>query len=94
VALLAGFASGTLTGLIQYNFFDFINRAVGSMGWQDYLLFILKTVTIGFVIALISCKTALSLTGVLADVLDIMPRGFAKSALATLIISVALTIIL
>jgi phospholipid/cholesterol/gamma-HCH transport system permease protein len=94
VALLAGFTSGTLTGLIQYNFFDFINRAIGSMGWQDYLLFILKTVTIGFVIALISCKTALSLTGVLADVLDIMPRGFAKSALATLIISVALTIIL
>jgi hypothetical protein len=27
-------------------------------------------------------------------VLDIMPRGFAKSALATLIISIALTILL
>jgi hypothetical protein len=54
----------------------------------------LKTVTIGFVVALISCKTALSLNGVSADVLDIMPRGFAKSALATLIISIALTILL
>ncbi|MHC4071644.1 MAG: ABC transporter permease, partial [Planctomycetota bacterium] len=68
--------------------------AIGSMAWQNYLLFTLKTVAIGFVVALISCKTALSLTGVAADVLDIMPRGFAKSALATLIISIALTIIL
>jgi phospholipid/cholesterol/gamma-HCH transport system permease protein len=94
VALLAGFASGTLIGMIQYTFLDFINRAIGSMHWQNYLLFTLKTVVIGFVVALISCKTALSLTGVSADVLEIMPRGFAKSALATLIISVALTIIL
>jgi phospholipid/cholesterol/gamma-HCH transport system permease protein len=94
VALFAGFASGTVVGLIQYTFFDFINRAVGSMGRETYLLFTLKTVTIGFVVALISCKTALSLNGVSADVLDIMPRGFAKSALATLIISIALTILL
>ena len=94
VALLAGFASGTLIGLLQFTFFDFIDRAIGSMHWQNYLLFTLKTFTIGFVVALISCKTALSLTGVSADVLDIMPRGFAKSALATLIISVVLTILL
>ena len=94
VALLAGFASGKLFGLIQFTFFDFINRAIGSMGRQTYLLFTLKTVTIGFAVALISCKTALSLTDVSARVLDIMPRGFAKSALATLIISIALTILL
>jgi phospholipid/cholesterol/gamma-HCH transport system permease protein len=94
VALFAGFALGTLVGLIQFTFFDFFNRAIGSMGRETYLLFTLKTVAIGFVVALISCKTALSLTGVAADVLDIMPRGFAKSALATLIISIALTIIL
>jgi uncharacterized membrane protein YhaH (DUF805 family) len=80
--------------MIQFTFFDFINRAIGSMGRQTYLLFTLKTVTIGFVVALITCKTALSLTDVSAKVLDIMPRGFAKSALATLIISIALTILL
>lgn len=94
VALLAGFASGTLVGMIKFTFFDFINKAIGSMGWQEYLLFTLKTVSIGFVVALISCKTALSLSGVSASVLDIMPRGFAKSALATLIISIVLTILL
>ena len=48
---------------------------------------------IGFVFALLSCKMALSITGVSAGVLDLMPRGFAKSALATLIVSVALTIL-
>ena len=94
VALFAGFALGTLTGMIQFTFFDFINRALGSMGRETYLLFTLKTVAIVFVVALISCKTALSMTGVAADVPDIMPRGFAKSALATLIISIALTILL
>lgn len=93
VALLAGFFSGMLVGITQPHFFDFLNRAIGSMGLQTYVLFALKTITIGFVVALISCKMALSLTGVSARVLDLMPRGFAKSALATLIISIALTIL-
>ena len=93
VALLGGFFSGVLVGITQFHFFDFLDRAIGSMGWQTYALFALKTVSIGFVVALITCKMALSLSGVSARVLDIMPRGFAKSALATLIISVALTIL-
>jgi len=93
VALLAGFLSGVLVGIAQFHFFDFLNRAIGSMGRQTYILFALKTITIGFVVAMISCKMALSLSGVSARVLDIMPRGFAKSALATLIISIALTIL-
>ena len=93
VALLAGFFSGMLVGITQPHFFDFLNRAIGSMGLQTYVLFALKTLTIGFVVALISCKMALSLTGGSARVLDLMPRGFAKSALATLIISIALTIL-
>ncbi len=91
VAYLAGFAVGALAGLIQFTFFDFLNRAIGSLGWQIYVLFTLKTVAIGFAVALISCKTALSVSGVSANVMDIMPRGFVKSALATLIISIALT---
>jgi len=93
VALLGGFFSGVLVGITQFHFFDFLDRAIGSMGWQTYALFALKTVSIGFVVALITCKMALSISGVSARVLDIMPRGFAKSALATLIISVALTIL-
>ena len=93
VALLAGFLSGTLVGITQSHFFDFLNRAIGSMDRQTYLLFTLKTISIGFVVALISCKMALSLSGVSARVLDIMPRGFAKSALATLIMSIALTVL-
>ncbi len=93
LALLAGFVSGVLVGVSQSNFFEFLNRAIGSMGQQTYILFTLKTVIIGFVVALISCKMALSLTGGTARVLELMPRGFAKSALATLVISIALTIL-
>jgi phospholipid/cholesterol/gamma-HCH transport system permease protein len=93
VAVLAGFFSGMLVGITQSHFFDFLNRALGSMGLETYVLFALKTITIGFVVAQISCKMALSITGASARVLDLMPRGFAKSALATLIISIALTIL-
>ncbi len=91
VAYLSGFAVGALVGLIRYTFFDFLNRTIGSLELQTYVLFTLKTVAIGFAVALISCKTALSVSGVSANVMDIMPWGFVKSALATLIISIALT---
>lgn len=91
VAYLSGFAVGAVVGLIRYTFFDFLNRTIGSLELQTYVLFTLKTVAIGFAVALISCKTALSVSGVSANVMDIMPWGFVKSALATLIISIALT---
>ncbi|MGD9058082.1 MAG: ABC transporter permease [Desulfobacterales bacterium] len=91
VAYLSGFAVGALIGLIRYTFFDFLNRTIGSLELQTYVLFTLKTVAIGFAVALISCKTALSVSGVSANVMDIMPWGFVKSALANLIISIALT---
>jgi hypothetical protein len=64
------------------------------MGYHEYFLFSAKTLTIGFVVGLLSCKTALSISDDSAHVLDILPRGFAKSALATLLISVSLTILL
>ena len=93
LALIAGFFSGILVELPNFTLADFLYRAVGSVGVHTYILFSLKTVTIGFVVALILCKMALSLTGVSATVLDTMPRGFAKSALATLVISIAITIL-
>lgn len=93
LALIAGFFSGILVELPNFTFTDFLYRAIGSVGLQTYILFSLKTVTIGFVVALILCKMALSLTGSAATVLDTIPRGFAKSALATLIISIAISIL-
>ena len=94
VALMAGFVSGTLLGLAKFTFLDFIHRALGSMGWQEYLLIAAKTLTIGFAVGLIACKEALALSGSAVDVLDILPRSFAKSVLATLVISIVLTILL
>jgi phospholipid/cholesterol/gamma-HCH transport system permease protein len=94
VALMAGFVSGTLLGLAKFTFLDFIHRALGSMGWQEYLLIAAKTLTIGFAVGLISCKEALALSGSAVDVLAILPRSFAKSVLATLVISIVLTILL
>ena len=94
VALMAGFVSGTQLGLTQFTFLDFIHRALGSMGRQEYVLIAAKTLTIGFAVGLISCNEALALSGSPVDVLDILPRSFAKSVLATLVISVVLTVLL
>lgn len=94
VALMAGFILATLLGLAKVTFLDFIHRAVGSMGRYEYLSLAAKTLTIGFAVGLISCKEALALSGSAVDVLDILPRSFAKSVLATLVISVLLTILL
>jgi len=94
VALMAGFVSGTLLGLTKFTFLDFIYRALGSMGRQEYLLIAAKTLTIGFAVGLISCKEALALSGSAVDMLGILPRSFAKSVLATLVISIVLTILL
>ena len=94
LALMAGFVSGTQLGLTQFTFLDFIQRALGSMGRQEYVLIAAKTLTIGFAVGLISCKEALALSGSAVDVLDILPRSFAKSVLATLVISIVLTILL
>jgi phospholipid/cholesterol/gamma-HCH transport system permease protein len=94
VALVAGFVSGTLVGVTQFTFFDFIQRAVGSMGRHEYALITAKALIIGFVVALISCKDALALNGPAVGVLDILPRSFAKSVLATFVISIVLTILL
>ena len=94
VALMAGFVSGILLGLTKFTFLDFIHRALDSMGRQEYLSIAAKTLTIGFAVGLIACKEALALSGSAVDVLDILPRSFAKSVLATLVISVVLTILL
>jgi phospholipid/cholesterol/gamma-HCH transport system permease protein len=93
VALVAGFVLSALLDLTTFTFLDFIHRAIGSMGRQEYLLITAKTLTIGFVVGLISCKAALALSGSAADVLDILPRSFARSVLATLVISIVLTIL-
>jgi phospholipid/cholesterol/gamma-HCH transport system permease protein len=94
LALVAGFVSGTLIGLTSFAFLDFIQRALGSMGRYEYLSIAAKTLSIGFAVGLISCKEALALSGSAVDVLDILPRGFAKCVLVTLVISVVLTILL
>ena len=93
VALMAGFVSSTLLDVTTFTLFDFIPKALGSMRPQEYVLITAKTLTIGFVVGLISCKAALALSGSAADVLDILPRSFAKSVLATFVISIVLTIL-
>jgi phospholipid/cholesterol/gamma-HCH transport system permease protein len=93
VALVAGFISGTLIGMINLPFMDFLHSALGAMGSKAYFLMTAKTLGIGFVVGLISCKTALSEVDRATDVLDALPRSYARSVLATLLISILLSIV-
>jgi ABC-type transporter Mla maintaining outer membrane lipid asymmetry permease subunit MlaE len=54
----------------------------------------LKTLTIGFVVALIACTTGFSVSGSRSDLLAALPRGVTKSVLASLLISSVLTLLL
>jgi phospholipid/cholesterol/gamma-HCH transport system permease protein len=94
VAMLAGFVSASFVGTSTYSFFDFFDAILSSIGRKEYILITLKTFIIGFVVALISCRTALSVAAPVANVLDILPRGFAKSVLSAMLISAALTLLL
>jgi phospholipid/cholesterol/gamma-HCH transport system permease protein len=93
VAMVAGFFSANLIGISKYSFLDFMDRILSSIKYHEFFLFSAKTLTIGFVVGLLSCKTALSATRRTVSVLQLLPSGFAKSALATLLISIALTIL-
>jgi len=92
VALVAGFVSGTLVGMINLPFLEFLQSALGAMGSKEYFLITAKTLSIGFVVGLISCKTALSEVDRGTDLLGALPRSYARSVLATLLISIVLTI--
>ena len=94
VALVAGFASGTMVGMISLSFGDFLQSALGSMGGKEYFLLTAKTLSIGFVVGLISCKTAFAEVDRATDLLSALPRGYARSVLATLLISILLTVLL
>ena len=94
VAMLAGFISIGFVGIRTFSFFDFFNEILSPMGRKEYILITLKTATIGSVVALISCRTALSVAAPVTNVLDILPRGFAKSVLSAMLISAALTLLL
>jgi len=94
VALGAGFlASNTLLDS-NNTFFEYVNRVLTAMGPQEFAMIPLKTIAIGYMAALIGCLAGFEATGAGADVSVILPGGMVKAVLATLVISVLISLIL
>ena len=94
VALASGFITGNALGSMEITVYDFVFRILSEMGFAEFATVPLKTLLIGFVVALIACTTGLSVTGSSSELLSALPRGIAKSVLATLLISSLLTLML
>jgi phospholipid/cholesterol/gamma-HCH transport system permease protein len=94
VALGSGFLAGNALGSMDFTLYDFVFGILAKMGLADFATIPLKTVSIGFVVALIACTTGLSVSGSRSDLLAALPRGITKSVLATLLISSVLTLLL
>lgn len=94
VALGSGYLAGLALGSMDFTLQQFAAEILADMGLAEFALLPLKTITIGIVVALIACTTGLSSTGSRSNLLRELPRGVTKSALAALLISSLLTLLL
>ena len=94
VALGSGFLAGNALGSMGFTLYDFVFGILAEMGLTEFMTIALKTLSIGFVVALIACTTGLSVSGSRSNLLAALPRGVTKSVLATLLISGTLTLLL
>ena len=90
-ALVAGELLATLTGVFKDGFFEFMVRATRLLSPTEYLILPLKTLSIGVVIGVVACVTALRPTGVRLDVRELLPLGYMRAVVTTLILSGSIT---
>ena len=94
VALSFGFMAGNVLGSMEYTIYDFVFGILAEMGFAEFAIIPLKTVLIGFVVALIAGITGFSVGGSRSELLAALPRGITRSLVATLLISSMLTLLL
>ena len=94
VALSSGFMAGNVLGSMEFTIYDFVFGILGEMGFAEFAMIPLKTVFIGFIVALIAGITGFSVAGSRSELLAALPRGITRSVVATLLISSMLTLLL
>ncbi len=91
MALLAGFLMAAIVGILQFGFFEYMVTAMRLLTPAEYLILPLKAVSIGTVVGVIACVTALRPTKVGADVRELLPLGYMRAVVTTLIVSGVIT---
>ncbi|MDX2498940.1 MAG: ABC transporter permease [Deltaproteobacteria bacterium] len=92
VTLVAGFVFGNSLSASNLTLYDFMFEILSAMGPADFASIPVTAISTGFVTGLIGCTTGLSFGGVASNVHDLLPSGVMKSVIATLLISVVVTI--
>ena len=91
LALVAGQIMTALTGTFSYGLLEFLVRTTRFLTPVEYLMLPLKTFAIGLLIAVVACVTALRPTAADMDVRELVPLGYMRAVVATLILSGAIT---
>lgn len=91
ISLFAGQILSAVSGVDSRGLVEFMVAATRLLTPAEYLILPLKTVAIGLEIGVVACVTALRETAVGADVRELVPLGFMRAVVATLILSGAIT---
>ncbi len=91
VALATGFVSGSAFGALQSTPGQFLDTVLGATSASDFVIFPMKAVLIGIVVALSAGITALAARPGEAPA-TLLPRGFARGVIAVLVTTIALTL--
>jgi phospholipid/cholesterol/gamma-HCH transport system permease protein len=86
ITLLVGFAIASLLGVVQSSLWSFLDGVLSAMSPRDFLIFPLKMLAIGLLIATTACLTALSARPE-DDVGRLISRGFMRGMLAIMLTS-------
>lgn len=91
VTLVAGHIMTAVTGVVSYGLLDFLIGATRFLTPVEYLMLPVKTFAIGLLIAVVACVTALRPTAAGTDLRELVPLGYMRAVVATLILSGAIT---
>jgi phospholipid/cholesterol/gamma-HCH transport system permease protein len=90
-ALVAGHLMAAAAGVFNIGFFEFLVEAARLLSPTDYLILPLKTLGIGILIGVVTCITALRPAGAVSDARELLPLGYMRAVVATLILSGAIS---
>jgi phospholipid/cholesterol/gamma-HCH transport system permease protein len=90
LSLISGFVTGSLSGVVNASIFSFLDNVLRAMTVGDLVIFPLKLLLIGLVVALTCCVTGLGAQE--ADTpSSLLPRGFTRGVTGILAVSLILS---
>jgi phospholipid/cholesterol/gamma-HCH transport system permease protein len=90
-ALVMGFVASSFLGAVRESLLEFFNRVLTSMQTEDFVLFPVKMLCIGAMVALTACLTALTARPG-EEPAALLPRGFVRGVLAVMLTSLVFSL--